>query len=61
MYQKRYDSQINGMSKNTAQEDDDGRHRIENDQCPELSIDEGFLACLPKTFKSLHFPSKAGT
>lgn len=51
VYQKENESQIDRASKNKVQKADDGEHNVEDDQCPDLTIDEEFSEYLPKTFK----------
>lgn len=51
MYQKENESQIDKAPNNKMPKKDDTKHEIEDTQWPALSIDEGILERLPKTFK----------
>ena len=52
MYQKENESQIEKAPNNKMPKKDDTKHEIEDAQWPSLSMEEGILDCLPKTFKT---------
>ncbi len=51
MYQKGNEGQIEKVSNNRIQNESDAGPQKEGDQLPALSIDEGILECMPKTFR----------
>lgn len=51
MYQKENESQIEKVSNNRIQNESDAGPQKEGDQWPALSMDEGILERMPKTFR----------
>lgn len=51
MYQKENESQIDKAPNNKMPKKGNTKHEDEDPQWPELSMEDGILDCLPKTFK----------